>query len=66
MLFTGDLMRQADRLVQEGVHPRVICEGYELARVELLKFLETMRIKCDVNDKNLLLNIARTSLGTKL
>ena len=59
-------MRQAERLVKDGVHPRVISEGYELARVELLKFLDIMKVKCDINDKSLLLNIARTSLSTKL
>jgi len=53
-------------LVQESVHPRVICEGYELARVELLKYLETMKLKADINDNSLLLNIARTSVTSKL
>jgi len=37
-----------------------------LARVELLKFLETMKIKINGDDKNILLNVARTSLSTKL
>ena len=32
VLLIGDLMKQAQRLVQEQVHPRIITEGYELAR----------------------------------
>ena len=32
VLLVGDLMKQAQRLIQEQVHPRVITEGYELAR----------------------------------
>jgi T-complex protein 1 subunit zeta len=32
-------MKQAQRLVQEQVHPRIVTEGFELARKEALKFL---------------------------
>ena len=68
VLFTGELMRQAERLIKEGVHPRVVSEGYELARVELLNFLETLRTNHLFTQENKTdqLNIARTSLSTKL
>jgi len=39
VLLIGELMKQAQRLVQEQVHPRIITEGYELARKEALSFL---------------------------
>ena len=39
VLLIGELMKQAQRLIQEQVHPRIITEGYELARKESLKFL---------------------------
>jgi T-complex protein 1 subunit zeta len=39
VLLIGDIMKQAQRLVQEQVHPRIITEGLELARKEALKFL---------------------------
>ena len=32
VLLIGELMKQAQRLVQEQLHPRIITEGYELAR----------------------------------
>ena len=32
VLLIGELMKLAQRLIQEKVHPRVITEGYELAR----------------------------------
>ena len=44
VLLIGDMMKQAQRLVQEQVHPRIITEGYELARKEALKFLESFKI----------------------
>ena len=32
VLITGELMKQAERYVNEGVHPRVIVEGLEAMR----------------------------------
>jgi len=65
VLFIGELLKQAERLVQEGVHPRVISEGYEKARNFCLKFLEEFKITPNI-DKSLLMNVAKTALSTKL
>jgi T-complex protein 1 subunit zeta len=37
VLLVGELLRQADRYIQEGVHPRVIGEGFDMAKKEALK-----------------------------
>jgi T-complex protein 1 subunit zeta len=65
VLFIGELLKIAERLITEGVHPRVISEGYELAREHCLKFLDTFRITPKI-DKRLLLDVAKGSLSTKL
>ena len=44
VLLIGELMKQAQRLVQEQVHPRIVTEGFELARKEALKFLQTFKV----------------------
>jgi hypothetical protein len=36
VLLVGELLKQADRYIQEGVHPRVIGEGFDLAKKEAL------------------------------
>lgn len=59
-------MKQAYRLYQDGVHPRVITDGYESAKNETLRFLETFKIEKKEIDKALLIAVARTSLNTKL
>ena len=59
-------MKQAQRLIQEKVHPRIVTEGYELARKESLKFLEEFKIKKETVEKPLLTSVARTALCTKL
>ncbi|KAI9755840.1 MAG: T-complex protein 1 subunit zeta [Chaenotheca gracillima] len=65
VLMVGELLKQADRYISEGLHPRVVTDGYEIAKTEALKFLDTFKIEKEV-DRELLLSVARTSLSTKL
>jgi len=37
VLMVGELLKQADRYIGEGLHPRVITDGYEIAKTESLK-----------------------------
>jgi len=43
VLFTGELLKQAERYTQEGLHPRMITEGYEIAKEMVLEFLEAYK-----------------------
>lgn len=65
VLFIGELMRQAERYLGESVHPRILVEGMELAKTESLKFLESFKYETEVT-RDLLLEVARTSLNTKI
>lgn len=67
--LVGELMRQAYRYIQEGVHPRVITDGFEIARKEALNFLETFKVSKNYGvdlDREFLLQVARSSLSTKV
>ena len=65
VLFIGELMRQAERYIGDGVHPRILVDGLELAKVQALKFLEEFKLAKEV-DRELLINVARSSLQTKI
>ncbi|EED20298.1 t-complex protein 1, zeta subunit, putative [Talaromyces stipitatus ATCC 10500] len=65
VLLVGELLKQADRQISEGLHPRVLTDGFELAKNETLKFLDSFKIEREI-DRELLLSVARTSLSTKL
>ncbi|VIO92536.1 T-complex protein 1, zeta subunit, putative [Brugia malayi] len=65
VLFIGELLKQADLYVSEGVHPRLITEGFEYANKKTLEFLETFKQTPKV-DRELLSEVAQTSLRTKL
>ncbi|EQC31924.1 T-complex protein 1 subunit zeta [Saprolegnia diclina VS20] len=68
VLFTGELLKQAERFLSDGLHPRVLAEGFELAREEALRVLDQIKVeKKDIlQDRELLASVARTSLRTKL
>jgi len=68
VLFTGELLKQAERFLDDGLHPRVIADGFDDAKDHVLKFLEEFKQqKDDIHlDRELLSNVARTSLRTKL
>jgi T-complex protein 1 subunit zeta len=65
VLFIGEIMRQAERYIGDGVHPRILVDGMELAKLEALKFLEEFKTDKEV-DRDLLIQVARTSLNTKI
>lgn len=66
VVFAGALLEKAEELVNKDVHPSVIVDGYTAAAERALELLEKIGIKIDVNDKNVLTNIARTSMYSKL
>lgn len=69
VIFMGELLRQAERFIAEGVHPRLICAGFDKARQKTLELLDELRVPVSVSplpDRELLLSVARTSLRTKL
>lgn len=84
VLLVGELLKQADRYISEGVHPTVIGEGFDLAKKEALavrcpllvsldlcrltfygQFLDTFKQPSNL-DRATLINVAYTSLATKL
>jgi len=43
VLFTGELLKQAERFLDDGLHPRVIADGFDDAKDHVLKFLEEFK-----------------------
>jgi T-complex protein 1 subunit zeta len=65
VIFIGELLRQAERCIGDGLHPRVIVDGFEKAKAFALNFLSEFKQEVPVN-RELLINVARTALCTKL
>ena len=65
VLLIGELLKQAEYYVSDGLHPRVATEGMELAKVKSLEILDSMRVRIGT-ERHMLINVARTSLRTKV
>lgn len=65
IILIDTMLKQCERRLAEGVHPRVLTTGLEDARDEALRFIEKFKTTPKV-DRDFLLNVARTSLCTKL
>ncbi|KAH9993949.1 chaperonin-containing T-complex zeta subunit Cct6 [Russula vinacea] len=65
VLLVGELLKQADRYISEGVHPSVIAAGFDIAKKEALEFLDTFKQPSSL-DRPSLVSLAKTSLATKL
>ena len=66
VLLVGELLKQAERFTSEGVHPRVIAEGIEVAQKAAMAFLDTFKTPQPAPDRATLVAVALTSLATKL
>lgn len=58
ILLVGELLKQAERFISEGVHPRVIVDGFEIAREASLNYLDQFKQSPESFDREFLLQIA--------
>jgi len=59
-------MKQAERHLTDGVHPRLLTEGIEAAKEHILKYIDSSALKMDTTNRDLLVKIASASLRTKM
>jgi len=39
----GEFLKQADTYISEGLHPRIVTEGFEMAKEKALEVLESVK-----------------------
>ena len=71
VLIIAELLKQADVYIGEGLHPRIIVEGFDLAKSKALELLEKVKVPVigasgAKPDRDLLIQVARSSLQTKV
>lgn len=66
VVLIGELLKQSERYLAEGLHPRVLTDGFDLAKGRALQFLESFKVKKEGADRELLINVAKAALRTKL
>lgn len=52
-------------LLHQGLHPRIIAEGFDAAKTKALEVLDEIKVEKEMK-REILLDVARTSLRTKV
>jgi T-complex protein 1 subunit epsilon len=65
-VLAGALMEQAESLLDKGIHPTKIADGFEMACKKALEVLESIAEQFPIDDKEALIRSAMTSLGSKM
>jgi thermosome len=63
VVIAGELLKRSEDLIDQNVHPTVICEGFRLACERAVNLLENHSIKVD--DEETLAEVAKTALTGK-
>ncbi len=66
VVLAGALLANAEELINKGVHPTVIVDGYRKAALQAQKILDKIAVKVKPDDKATLVKVARTSMASKL
>lgn len=67
VILAAELLKRANELVKNKIHPTSVMSGYRLALRESVKFIQqNMSIKVDSLGKEALTNAAKTSMSSKL
>ncbi|PIN81986.1 thermosome subunit, partial [Candidatus Woesearchaeota archaeon CG10_big_fil_rev_8_21_14_0_10_30_7] len=65
VVIAGELLKKAEALIEQNIHPTVIVRGYRLATEKAQKILQDMAEKVTINDDKLLKKIAMTAITGK-
>jgi thermosome len=65
VVLVGALMEQAESLLEQGIHPTVISQGFRLGMEKALEISDSLSLKVDPTDKKTLIRIADTAITGK-
>jgi thermosome len=65
VILAGELLRKAEELLDQDIHPITIISGYKKAADEGTKYIESIALPVDPDDKETLVKIASTTLNSK-
>ena len=66
VVVAGELLKKAEELIDQGIHPTVIVDGYREASNQALEVLNQIAIKIEPNDRAMLRKVAEVSLASKI
>ena len=65
VMVAGELLKNAEALLDQHIHPTIIVKGYRLAASKAQEVLENISEKVTTKDKKILLSVAKTAMTGK-
>ncbi|MEJ2241938.1 MAG: thermosome subunit beta, partial [Candidatus Bathyarchaeota archaeon] len=65
VVLAGELLKMAEEMLEQNIHPTIIVEGYRKAAQKALDTLDKIAQNADLNDKDILKKTAKTAMGSK-
>ncbi len=65
VVLAGELLKQAEDLLDKNIHPTVICNGYRIASLKAIEILDSFAQDVKMNDKKMLEKVAITAMTGK-
>ena len=65
VVLAGELLKKADGLIEQDIHPTVITKGYRLATDKARELLNSIAADCKEDDTDILKSIAITAMTGK-
>ncbi|MCK5629636.1 MAG: thermosome subunit, partial [Nanoarchaeota archaeon] len=65
VVIAGELLKNAESLLDQNVHPTVITKGYRIALEKAIKILNSMSEKVSIEDTKLMIDIVGTAMTGK-
>jgi len=66
VILAGELLKQAQDLLEQDIHPTTIADGYRMASIKAIQVLDDIALKVKPSDAATLKRIAETSLTGKV
>ena len=65
VVIAGELLKNAESLLDQNVHPTVITKGYRIALEKAIKILNSMSEKVSIEDTKIMIDIVGTAMTGK-
>jgi thermosome len=65
VVIGGELLKQAEELLDQNIHPSVLAKGYRMASEQAIKILNKIAKKVDAGDKETLKKVVATAMTGK-
>lgn len=65
VVLAGELLKKAEELLDQNIHPTVITKGFRMAKIKALEVLNRIAREVDIKDEKTLQQIAETAMTGK-